>query len=153
MQEPEPRDNRVRPEFAAVVFGLPAAIILLVTVIGPASLYEYLAGIAWAGSLFALALRGFWDEERNAFAPIESRNANLAPVLLALFGVVALLESERVPGVFLLVLAVVWTFAAPSWQPLWKSKPVRFLGSIAHIIQALIFLALLLVWLLSYLKK
>ncbi|MDH3352648.1 MAG: hypothetical protein OEM51_13970, partial [Gammaproteobacteria bacterium] len=124
MERPNSEDRRVRAEFAAVVFGLPAAIILWVTIIVAASFYEYLAGIAWSVSLFAVALRGFWNEERNALAPVENRNANLAPVLLAIFGVIALLESERVPGVFLLALALAWTFAAPSWRPLWKSKPV-----------------------------
>ncbi|MBT8079372.1 MAG: hypothetical protein KJO31_12405 [Gammaproteobacteria bacterium] len=153
MENPKPEDRRVRPEFAAVVFGVPAAIILFDTVIGPASLYEYLAGFAWAGSLFALAIRGFWNEERNAFAPVENNSANLAPVLLAIFGIVALLESERVPGVFLLVLAVAWTFAAPSWRPLWKSKPVRFIGGFVEIVQAIVLIAVIamLVW--SWLGK
>jgi hypothetical protein len=36
--------------------------------------------------------------------------------LLGIFGIGALLESERLPGVFLLVLAGAWTLAAPSWR-------------------------------------
>ena len=153
MENPNPEDKRVRPEFAAVVFGLPAAIILLATIIAPATPYEYLAGFTWAGSLFVLAIRGFRNEERNAFAPVENKNANLAPILLGIFGFVALLESESVPGVFLLVLAVVWTFAAPSWRPLWKSKPVRYLGGIFEIVQAILLIAAIamLVW--SWLGK
>ncbi|MEQ9563921.1 MAG: hypothetical protein RLN69_15480, partial [Woeseiaceae bacterium] len=128
MQNPDPENWRVRPEFAAVVFGIPAAIVFLVTIIGPATAYEYLAGFAWAGSLCALAIRGFWNEERNAFAPVENKNANLAPVLLGIFGIAALVESERAPGVMLLALAAAWTLAAPLWRPLWKSKPLRFIG-------------------------
>ena len=148
MADPNSEDRRVRPAFAAVVFGLPAVIVFLVTVVGPATHYEYLAGFAWASSLLVLAVRGFRNEERNAFAPVESNNANLAPILLGIFGVAAFLESEETPGIFLLLLAVAWTFAAPSWRPLWKSKPVLFIGGVFEIVQAIVLIAVivLLVW-------
>ena len=136
-----------------MVFGLPAAIILLVTVVGPASFHEVLAGTAWAASLSILALRGFWNEERNAFAPVENRSTDLAPVLLAIFGVVALLDSERVPGVFLMVLAVAWTFAAPSWRPLWKSKAMRFVGNAFQIVHAVVVIAVIVVLIWSWIGK
>lgn len=148
MRKPNPEDTRVRPEFAAAVFGSLAAIILLFTLTGPASLYKYVAGFAWTGSLLALAIRGFLNEERNAFAPVEDTTTNMVPVLLAATGLLALLESERAPGVLLLVLAVGWTFAAPSWRPLWGSKPIRFVGNVSQIVQGLLTLAAIatLIW-------
>ena len=148
MQNPDPKNWRVRPEFAAVAFGILAAIIFLVTIIGAATAYEYLAGFAWAGSLCALAIRGFWNEERNAIAPVENKNANLAPVLLGIFGIVALIESERAPGVMLLALAAAWTVAAPLWRPLWKSKPLRFIGGVFEVVQAIVLMVVIatLVW-------
>jgi hypothetical protein len=131
----------------------PAAIVLFVTVFGLTTVYEYLAGFAWAGSLFALAFRGSRNEEGNAFAPVENKNANLAPVLLGFFSIAAPLESEGIPGAFLRVLAVAWTFAAPSWRPLWKSKPVRFIGAVFEIIRVIVAIAVIAMLVCSWLGK
>ncbi len=143
MSEPNSDYDRVRPGFAAVVFGLPAVFVFLGTVISASSLYGYLAGVAWAGSLLYLAIRGFLSEEDNAFAPFENTNANLAPPLLMVFGILAWTESHEAPGNMLIVLGVLWTFAAPWWRPLWKSKPMRLLGDLFALARVILVVAIL----------
>ena len=146
--EPEKPGVAVRPDFAVVVFGLPAFIIFLVTVVQSATLLEYLAGFSWSGSLLLVAIRGYLNEEKDAFAPIRNVNANAMPIVFAVVATVAFLESENTPGIFLAVLAFGWTLAAPAWQRMWESKPARMIGDLFSLVQAIAMIALIgyLVW-------
>ena len=99
-----------------MVFGIAASIFALAFFFEAELPFARFCVAAWSLSLSFLALRGFFIEPRDAFAPINQQFANGVVAALIVAGVSGFILEGAGPGVGLLLLAYFWMFGSDWWS-------------------------------------